>query len=114
MKAATQEQLSFDWLLGSQEWFSPRDLERLIGLTRRYWEKAYESGSLGGHAHKSDLGKVKRPTLQVHRSWVAAYLVQTANYDHEMKLQMGCSVLEAFDKADLIRLRNRIDYLLTR
>lgn len=114
MTGAQTEQLTFDWLLGSQEWFSPKELEKLIGLTRRYWEKAYESGTICGHGHNSDLSNGTRQKLQIHRSWVAAYLVKTANYDHEMKLQMGCSVLEAFDKTDLIRLRNHVDYLLTR
>lgn len=113
MPAPQAEQLSFDWLLGSQEWFSPLELAERLGMKRRFVEMAYESGALSGQGHKSDLENGKRPTIKIHRSWVCAYLIRTANYDHEMKLQMGLDVLAAFDKPDLIRLRNRIDFLLT-
>lgn len=118
-------QLSFDYLLGSREWYAVRDAARILQLSERMVLKLWDDGQLSGHAHNAGdpqarksgpEGRGPRETIRIRRAFLAAYLVKTARYDRAMLLQTACTVLNSFsgDPSSLIELRRHIDHLLTR
>ncbi len=107
-------QLSFNYLLGNQEWFTIQETAKIIGMSVRFVENLFDEGEqLSGHEHNG--GNGHRNTKKIPRAWIEAYLVKTAAYDFAMKLQMACSVIDAFqgDTEALCQLRNHLTHHIT-
>ncbi len=73
----------FDFLLPpDQQWFTPKEVARLIGRTDQYVRDAFENQKILGHQGnaRARRGREKRRTYQVHREGVILFLLETANY----------------------------------
>jgi hypothetical protein len=87
------------------------ELPAKLGLSLETIWRLYDSGQLAGHGHNTNpeaalartgSGRSKyRYTVTITRESVIAYLIRTATYDHQMKLQWTRDLLDTHSKADL-------------
>lgn len=90
----------FDWLVPSKRWFNLREVAAITGLGESTVEKFYDEGRLlSGHSYCAGAGI--RFSKRVPRSSVISFLVKTADYDAEMKLQAFTSCLPELTSAQL-------------
>ncbi len=82
------------------------EVAEIIGMSPRFVEERFDEGDLYGHEHNGRAGK--RMSKRIIRESLLAYLVRTANYDSEMRLDLARQVLDTFAGEDLRRLRDHI------
>lgn len=103
MSQAATQQLSFDYLLGvSRRWFSCRQAGEIVGMSKDFVERLVDEGRL--HVHRHNTGDGVRDTIRITRESLAAYLVASARYDADMRLQQLLACLPSLTPAQLLHL----------
>ena len=102
----------FDWLVSSKRWFNLREVAAITGLSESTIEKFYDAGRLAGHSYCTGAGL--RFAKRVPRSSVISFLVKTADYDAETKLQTFTSCLPEFTAAQLRQIATLAECLFAK
>jgi hypothetical protein len=103
----------FDWLVPSKRWFNLREVAAITGLSESTIENFYDEGRLlYGHSYCAGAGL--RFAKRVPRSSVISFLVKTADYDAETKLQAFTSCLPEFTAAQLRQIATLAECLFAK
>jgi len=101
---AAGRQMTFEWLLGEQQMFSILDIARLTNMSCQFWEDAYDAGTISGHRFNGR-GAGKRWTKRIPREYVVAALIESADYDMEMRRGLIFSIIDNIrSKQELLEL----------
>lgn len=89
-----------------QEWFSPKEIGAIIGRSDQYVRNSFYSGKIFGHLAngKAKKGREKKTYLRVHRSAIALYLAQSANYSSDELLETIVQIACRFSDYNIMRL----------
>ena len=110
---STRAAPEFDWLVPSKRWFNLREIAAITGLCESTIEKFYDDGRLlSGHSYCTGAGL--RFAKRVPRSSVISFLVKTADYDAETKLQAFTSCLPEFTAAQLRQIATLAECLFAK
>lgn len=84
----------FDYLLpAGKEWFTPKEVAAIIGRTDQFVRDALDSRRILGHSC-SARGAQKRRTYHIHRDGLLLFLLETANYEPQDKLDRMADILK--------------------
>jgi hypothetical protein len=105
----------FDFMLPEgQEWFSPREVARVIGKTDQYVRDAFDNQKILGHVSngRAPKGQEKRHSYRIHREGILLYLLETANFEPMDFLRHVADLLRTRESKQLWLLRGYIDKIL--
>lgn len=94
-----------DFVPSNQQWFSPKEVARIIGRSDQFVRNSFYSGKILGHLSNgiARKGEEKKSYLRVHRDAILMYLLESANYSPD-------AVMEGLEKL----IKNRSQYQLMR
>ena len=89
-----------------QDWFSPKEIGAIIGRSDQYVRNTFYSGKIFGHLSNglAKKGFEKKTYLRVHRSAVALYLAQSANYSSDDLIDALIQIISRLSDYQLMRL----------
>lgn len=102
MKPSADESLHLPFAIPAKEWFLPREAAQVLGLSERTILELYDQGQLSGHHHNAGAGR--RDTKRIHRTWLVAYAVKTADYEAPDLLEAFAACAPRLSPADCLRL----------
>ncbi len=84
----------FGYLLPpGKQWFTPKEVAAVIGRTDQFVRNALDSRRILGHSC-SARSQPKRQTYHVHRDGLLLFLLETANYAPQDKLERLGEILK--------------------
>lgn len=117
MKIARNNEFEkFEFLLPKgQEWFTPKEVGRIIGRSDQFVRNCFNEGKIMGHISvgASKRGSEKRTFMRVHRNGLIIYLLETANYTSEMFLESLKEVVNGCTTYQLMRIDKMLKEKLT-
>ncbi|MBE6413057.1 MAG: hypothetical protein E7035_00715 [Verrucomicrobiaceae bacterium] len=89
-----------------QDWFSPKEIGAIIGRSDQYVRNTFYSGKIFGHLSNglAKKGFEKKTYLRVHRSAIALYLAQSANYSTDDLIEALSQIIVRLSDYQLMRL----------
>jgi hypothetical protein len=105
-KAAAQDTLQFDWLLGDKPFFTLRDLAGRLAVSDSFLEKLWDDKQSALHisGHEYNGGKGERNTKRIARAFAVRLLVKSARYNAEEKMLAVLSCASDFSASDCIEI----------
>lgn len=102
MPRADDQTLHLPFAIPAKEWFAPREAAGLLGLSERTILDLYDQGQLSGHHHNAGAGR--RDTKRIHRAWLVAYAVRTADYEDASLIEALAACAPRLSPAACLRL----------
>lgn len=111
--AAAKATLELPFFIPAKEWFGPKELAAIAGMSERYVEKKFEQGTeLSGHTHNA--GRGMRETIRIPRVWAVTWLVRTARYDDASLADAVIACLHFLPVASLLKIADAARALVAR
>ncbi|MBO5254810.1 MAG: hypothetical protein J6B07_03190 [Opitutales bacterium] len=89
-----------------QDWFSPKEIGAIIGRSDQYVRNTFYSGKIFGHLSNglAKKGFEKKTYLRIHRSAIALYLAQSANYSSDDLIEALVQIISRLSDYQLMRV----------
>ena len=105
----------FDGLLPrNQEWFTPKEVGRIIGRSDQFVRNCLHTGRIFGHVLNGSTrkGEEKRIYMTIHKTMLKLYLIETANYTSDMFLESLKEISSSCNEYQLMVLEKHIKGVL--